>query len=122
MPGQRTTVYPGTEFVTTSAGESAPLRANVNAALAGENIVVAAVEGRKILVMQYVLIVSGAVLVSWQSSGGAVKGGPMSFASQGGAAPPFNPLGQVETDVGEGLVLYLSGPVQVGGHIQYVLV
>lgn len=116
------TTYPGTDAVFTRTGRSSPLRATVNATASGVNTIVAGVDGKQILVLQYVLVASGVVTVSWESEDGTVIGGPMSFESSGGAAPPFNPVGQLETKVDEALVLYLSDAVQVGGHVQYVLV
>jgi hypothetical protein len=114
--------YPGTDAIITTTGSKSPLRAAVNATAAGANTVVAAVAGSKILVLQYVLVASNGVTVTWESQDGTVIGGPMTFAAQGGAAPPFNPVGQLETKLSQSLVLYLSGAVQVGGHVQYVLV
>lgn len=118
----RMTVYQGTDVITTKTGDKLPSYAAINASSSGANTIVSAVAGKQILVLQYVVVVDGAVTITWESSGGTVHGGPMSFAANGGAAPPFNPVGHFQTIAGEGLVLFLSGAVQVGGHVQYVLV
>lgn len=109
-------------MITFERFNSNPLRTAINASLSGDNVIVAGVSGLRIVALQYVIVVAGAVTVSWEASGGAVHGGPMAFAANGGAAPPFNPLGHFATPRGEGLVLNLTAGVQVGGHLTYALV
>lgn len=116
----RMTVYQGTDVLTTETGDKLPQRTPINAALNGVNTVVPAVVGSKIRVLQYVLLAASAVTATWESSGGTVLG--LLPITGNGLAPPFNPVGHFETLVGEGLVLYLSGAIQCGGHVQYVLV
>jgi hypothetical protein len=60
--------------------------------------------------------------MTWESSGGTVLDGPCSFGANGGAAPPYCEHGHFRTRKSEGLVLNLSGAVQVGGHILYGLI
>lgn len=112
-----------TPLVVQNSNGSAPtaLSADINASSAGANVIVAGVGGKILRVVEYVIVASGAVAVSWESSGGTVLGGPMAFAANGGAAPPFNPLGYFDTLVGEGITLYLGGAVQVGGHLKYLV-
>lgn len=95
--------------------------ATVNASSNGANTIVAAVPGKVIRVLNYVLVCAGAVSVTWESELGTILGGPMPFAANGGAAPPRDDDGHFDTVAGEGLVLFLSGGVQVGGHVKYVV-
>ena len=99
-----------------------PQRAQINASASGNNTVVSAVGGKKIRVLQFMVVCAGAVTTTWESSGGSVISGPSAFSQNGGAAPPYCPIGHFETLVGEGLVLNLGSAVQVGGHLIYVLV
>ena len=106
-------VYQGTFYV--------PQLAAINASAPGANTIVAAASNMIIRVLQYIIVCSGAVAVTWESSSGIVIGGPMSFAANGGCAPPFNPTGHFATVKGEGLVLFLGGGIQVGGHLTYIV-
>lgn len=103
-------------------GSTNPLYAVVNASASGDNTVVAGTSGMQIVVLQYTIVASAAVTVTWESSGGAVLGGPMAHAANGGVATPYNPTAHFVTTSGEGLVLNLSSAVQVGGHVSYILV
>lgn len=98
--------------------QSAP----INIASSGNNTIVSAVTGKKIIVFTYVTVCAGAVSVRWQSSGGTILDGPCAFAANGGAAPPMAECGHFETLAGEGLVINLGGAIQVGGHVVYGLV
>lgn len=98
------------------------LSAPINISSSGNNTIVSAVAGKKIIVLGYVTVCAGAVSVRWQSSGGTILDGPCAFAANGGAAPPMAECGHFETVAGEGLVINLGGAVQVGGHVVYGLV
>jgi hypothetical protein len=120
--GAPVTTYHGSDAVWTVKGRTAPLFAVVNASSAGANTIVAAVAGKKILVQLYLAVATTAVNVSWESSGGNILDGPVPCGATGGVMGNFSPVGHFITESGEGLVLYLSGAVQVGGHVQYVLI
>lgn len=98
----------------------------VNASASGSNTVVAAVANKRIRVLSYVIIASGAVTVTWQSASTAISG-PMALAANGGAAPsagqsvPAGLIGQFETNQGEALVVNLGSAISVGGHITYIV-
>lgn len=95
--------------------------ADVADASSGANEIVAAVTGKRIRVLSYVLSASAAVNAKWQS-GSTDKTGLLYFAAAGyGAVAPFNEQGWFETAAGEALNLNLSGAVTVGGHVSYVL-
>jgi hypothetical protein len=92
--------------------------ASISLAASGE--VVAAVTGKKIRVLGYVLAAAGAVSVNWENgttdiSGvtSLITGTPVSYA--GGWDAPA-----VETSAGAALNLTLSGAVQVSGHVTYI--
>lgn len=95
--------------------------AAVNVSSSGNNTIVAGISGVSIVVLQYWLVAAGAVSVTWQTSGGTVKDGPMPFAANGGYAPSFNAKGYYALPLGEGLVLNLSAAVQVGGFVRYLI-
>jgi hypothetical protein len=85
----------------------------------GDNVIVAAVTGKKIRITSYLLIPSAAVSLTWKSDSDEISG-TMDFAALGGAAPTGNawaPL--LETAEGAALKLNLSAAVQVSGHVAY---
>jgi len=99
------------------------LFAAVAASASGANEIVAATALRKIKVLSYTLVASGAVSVKFQSGSIDITGA-MAFAANGGTASPIgNPYSGwlMETAVGEALNLNLSGAVGVNGHISYYL-
>ena len=101
-------------------GTGDPLaQASINISSAGANVVIPAVPGRSIIVLLYKIVCSGAVTVTWESSGGTVLDGPCSFSGNGGESAPYSEHGHFRTLRGEGLVIDLSAGVQVGGHLLY---
>lgn len=105
------------------AAISPPLRAKIDAADSGNNTLVAAVAGKKIRVIQFGLILDGAVTVQFQSgANGTALTGAMAPGTNGGLCPPFCPWGLLETAAGELLNLRLSAAVGVRGWLTYQLV
>jgi hypothetical protein len=96
-----------------------PKFAAISAPNSGNNEVVAAVSGKKIRVLGYVLVASGAVNAKFRSTN-TDKTGLLYLAQNGGVSAPFSPVGHFETAAGEALNLNLSGSVAVGGHLVYV--
>lgn len=97
--------------------------AAVNASSSGNNTLVAAVTGRRIVLIQAFLMAAGDVTATIQSgAGGTALIGPYSLPGKGGFVLSFNPNGWQETAEGALLNLNLGGAVQVGGVIGYVLV
>jgi hypothetical protein len=102
--------------------------AAVSASASGDNTIVAAVAGQKIVLLSYTVIAAGDVSITWKSGASTSLSGAMALAANGGAAPSAGPLapgaivGLLETAAGEALVLGLSAAVAVGGHITYRLV
>lgn len=93
----------------------------INASLSGDNVIISGVGGKVIYVTFYFISPHADVIVTWESSGGLVIGGGASFIQKGGVVcgPSRAPL--LKTVKGEGLILNLSGAVQVGGHLTYIL-
>ncbi len=83
--------------------------------------IVAAVAGKKIRVLSYVLSVSAATTMLWQSASTA-KSGAIHFV--GTALVPYssgyNPAGHLETAVAEALNLKSSANVSFDGHVCYI--
>ncbi len=90
--------------------------------------VVAAVAGKRIRVVTYVLVASGAGTVKWRSSTTSDLSGAMTVATGTpiSAAPLPEGLagqkGHLETATGEALNLLITGSIQVSGHLVYEVV
>lgn len=99
-----------------------PKYAKIAASTSGNNTLVAAVTGKKIRVLAYNLMGSGAVNAKFQdgASGTDLTGLKYVAAAGGGICAPFNPVGWFETSVATLLNLNLSGAVAVGGELTYV--
>ncbi len=91
----------------------------INTAASGDTAVVAAVAGKRIRVINYVLTAAGVVSVKFRSATTDLTGA-MPFAANGGiAAAGAQPGYWVQTAAGEALNLNLSAAAQVSGHITY---
>lgn len=112
----------GTSHAHTAHGAGVVYFADLNAANSGNNTAIAAVAGFRIVLIAGDVITAGAVTVTFQSSGGTVLDGPQAYAANGGKLYPEIERGHFATPVGEGLVVNLTGAVQVGGHLVYALV
>lgn len=110
---ETSTLYDGTTALV-------PKFASIDASASGDNTVVAAVASKKIRVLDYVMISAGTVTARWKSGASTNKSGPMPLVANSGAAPPWCPVGKLETASGEALVLNLSGAVAVGGHLVFI--
>lgn len=95
----------------------------INTATSGDNTLVAAVAGKAVRVIGIQVVCNAAVVVTFKDSTPANLTGPMSFSAQGG----FNDrshdpnIGVFKpTATGAGLVMNLSGAVQVSGYYIYV--
>lgn len=97
------------------------LFAPINRTSTGE--IVAAVAGKKIKVLYYLMVAAEAVAVKWQSNDTDLTG-PMSFSAGGGVATAVGSPSMcwvLETAVNQPLKLNLSASVQVSGNIAYFL-
>lgn len=85
----------------------------------GDTTIIAAVEGKKLRVMNYALISLLAVSVKWKS-GSTDLTGALSFGATGGiACPGSSDTVWFETNPGEPLILNLGFATTVGGHVTY---
>lgn len=94
--------------------------ASVDVAASGNTQIVAAVTGKNIRVLNYVLVASGgANTVTWRSAtAGPVTGG-MGLAANGGVSAESQ-FGLFQTTAGEALQINLSAATSVDGHITYI--
>lgn len=93
--------------------------AKITAASSGANEVVAAVTGKRIRVVSYLLSAAGTVNAKWQSASTDLTG--LHYMVANNQVPvPFSPVGYFETASGEALNLNLSGAIAVGGHVAYI--
>lgn len=98
-----------------------PKFAVIDHATNGNNTLVAAVTGKKIRVLDIVLISSGTTTVRFQSgAGGTALTGQMSLTAQSGLAPGFCPVGHFETAAGALLNMELNAAVSIDGWLVYV--
>jgi hypothetical protein len=101
-----------------------PLKIDVSAS--GDTTLVAAVSGRRIKVLSYVIVVADTVTVKFKSGSTDITG-PFTFVSGGsGVSSPaaLSSMGFIPafvTAAGEALVINLSAAKQVGGHLTYIL-
>lgn len=92
----------------------------INASAASSNLIVTAVAGHQIKVINVVLQASGAVSVRWDS-GTTPLTGPMPQVANTGYAPPEARFGHFITASGQGLYCHLSAAVPVAGWVVYEL-
>jgi hypothetical protein len=109
---QTDAIYNGTTSIT-------PKFATIDEASSGDNQVVAAVAGKKIRVLSYVIVSSAANTCTWRDGTSPISGG-MSLAANGGVSAPYNPLGHFETTANTTLNLNLSAAQSVDGHLTYI--
>jgi hypothetical protein len=107
------TLYAGTTALT-------PKFAVISESSSGNNEVVAAVVGKKIRVLQWIVSGSAAVNFKWRTASTDISGLFYIASAGGGAAGSYNPVGHFETVANEALNLNLSGAVAVGGSVVYV--
>ncbi len=113
MPGNAVDTMFGGGLVSTT---------NVNATSSGNNTVVAANAGYRIVALGYKILAANTVTVAWESGGGTILDGPFTFAQNGGESAAVDEGGLFSSLSGESLVLNLGSGVQVGGRLKYALV
>ena len=95
--------------------------AKISTSSSGATQLVAAVTGKKIRVLSYVLFCNAAVNAKFQS-GSTDLTGLLYLAANGGVSATVEGIGCFQTASGEALNLNLSGAIAVGGHITYVFI
>jgi hypothetical protein len=99
-------------------GASAVKYAVINESTAASNELVAAVTGKRIIVLSYTLLAGGTVNVTFQSAATAISGAMPLVANAGIAISDNN--GLMDTVAGEALNLLSSDAIQVSGHLSYI--
>ena len=99
-------------------GASAVKYAVINESTAASNELVAAVTGKRIIVLSYTLLAGGTVNVTFQSAATAISGAMPLVANAGIAISDNN--GLMDTVAGEALNLLSSGAIQVSGLLSYI--
>jgi hypothetical protein len=93
----------------------------IDTAAAGNNTLVAAVAGKKIRVLSFLLVGAGTVAVAFQSgAGGTALTGAMPLAASTVVQGAYNPSGLFETAAGVLLNLNLSAAIGVRGMLTCV--
>ena len=106
---------------TGTAGPAQVKYAVIDAALLGNNTLVAAVTGKKLRVISMFYMASGAVTAIFQSgAGGTALTGGLQHTAQTGMVLPDNEDGWFETAAGSLLNINLSGAVSVDGALSYI--
>ena len=111
---ETSTIYEGTTALT-------PQFASISAASNGTNTIVAGTGGKKIRVVCWSFTSAGTVNANWQDSNGTVLTGARPMVANATAGRAYTPVGVMQTGVGYGLVLNLSGAVGCYGELTYVL-
>lgn len=111
---------PATGVLVNGTTTLTPKFASIAASNAGDNTLVSAVSGKKLRVVKYTIVASGAVSAKFRTSSGTDLSGAMSLGANSGVGGAFCPLGLLETIAGDGLVLNLSAATPVAGHLTYV--
>ena len=93
----------------------------VDEATSGNNTLVAAVSGKKILLLSCMMIAAGSVNIRFEDgAGGTALSGQMNVTTNSGFTAPFNPGGWCVTSVNTLLNLELSAAISVDGFLSYV--
>ena len=93
----------------------------IDNATSGDNTIVAAVPGKKIVVLQLLLISAGTMTVRFESgASGTALTGQMSVQDSTGFRLEFSPIGHFETSVGTLLNLELSAATSADGYLKYI--
>ena len=115
------TVKLATDAIQNGTTALTPKYAVIDAALSGDNTLVAAVTSKKIRVLALFVVAAGAVNVRLESgAAGTALTGQMNLTTNSGFVLPFNPVGLFETAVTTLLNLELSAAISVDGSLTYV--
>ena len=93
----------------------------IDDALSPDNTIIAAVTGKKIVVVALFMVAAGSVVVRFEDGiAGTALTGQMNLTTNSGFTLPFNPVGWFETSVNTLLNMELDTTVSVDGSIVYV--
>lgn len=108
-----------TDHMYSAGGALTPKFVGIAVSASGNNQVIAAVGGKKLRVLSYILVAAGTVSVKFRSAS-TDKTGAMPLVANSGIASGFCQVGHFETAVGEALNLNLSDAIAIGGHVTYI--
>ena len=95
--------------------------AAIAASSSGDNTIIAAVAGNRILVFNVGIIAAAAVTIRFEDgAGGTALTGQMEIIANGGFTWGFSEVGWFQTSVNTLLNLELSGAISVAGALAYV--
>ncbi len=97
-------------------------RAVINAATAAAQTIVAAVPGRRIVVLGFWLRAANGQTLTWRSGTTPLTGAMAMATSELSLAASDDDHGVLETAPGEALVLLMGAATQVSGSVTYALV
>ncbi|MBU1524698.1 MAG: hypothetical protein KKG50_08590, partial [Candidatus Omnitrophica bacterium] len=97
-----------------------PKFAIINVSFIGQIPVVAGVVGKKIRLLQYVLVSTSANTIKWTDTVPTDKSGVMSLIANEGISSAYSPVGLLETGAGFSLCLDLTVASPVTGHLVYI--
>jgi hypothetical protein len=114
--------YVASDYVLVAGLALTPKYAVIDAAISGDNTIVAAVSAKKIRVLALHLTMTGTlVTIRFESgAGGTALTGQMQPLAGSGITMPFNPVGWFETAAAALLNMELSGAQSVDGCLVYV--
>jgi hypothetical protein len=99
-----------------------PRYAAVAVSNSGDNTIVAAVPGKRILVLQYNVMANGTVNAKWKDGASADLTGLGYYVANTGKVVPFSPIGWMVTTAGNALILNLTAAIAVGGELGFALI
>ena len=85
----------------------------------GDNTIVAAVSGKKIRVLNYVVASSGNSTITWESNNTTALSGVINTQAMDQLVAGYNPDGHFQTVAGEALTAALGGNAY-HGHLSYI--
>jgi len=112
---------PVSDLVTCNGATSQVKFAVIDETDAGDKEIVAAVAGKKIRVLSYVIIASATSTVRWESGpGGTALTGSMSLSTIKSTESSCSVIGCFQAVAGESLSLETTGAVSFDGHLTYI--
>jgi len=104
--------------------DAIPQFANIKEVTSGDNVLVAAVGGKKLRVISMFLVAAGTVTVYFVDGANAAVAGDattgIALVANSGFSLPFNPVGWFESASGQSLDINLNGAVGVAGSLTYI--
>jgi len=121
VPGQRLAVIANGASASSlfAAASTGIKRANISVGTSGDNTLVAAVTGKKIVVVNMLFQPVDDVTITFKSGSTNISGAIL-FLANSGVSSTDNVFGLLETVAGQALVMNLSGAVNVRGYLTYI--